>query len=160
MDAMQRIAAAVTPAAMASACGLVALGLDNQIARMSTRVRELAREHRDGLSPARHALVEAQVRVLDRRHGLYSRALLLVYGALFAFVVTSLLWLADGFLDIPAAFPVSLFGLGVAMLAAMAVIVVASINLARETVRAEASEVLADDAPAPPPQPARAAGRA
>jgi hypothetical protein len=142
---------------MASACGLVALGLDNQIARMSTRVRELAREHREGLSAARHALVEAQVRVLDRRHGLYSRALLLVYGALFAFVVTSLLWLADSFVEIPAAFPLILFGLGVGMLAAMAVLVVASIHLARDTVRAEAGEVLDDAGPAP--QPARAAGR-
>lgn len=154
---MERIAAAVTPAVMVSACGLVALGLDNQIARMSSRVRELAREHREaGLPAARRALVEAQVRVLDRRHGLYSRALLLVYGALFAFVVTSLLWLADAFVDIPPAFPVILFGVGVLMLAAMAVLVVAAIGLARETVRAEAGEVLPRSGAAPGGEPARA----
>jgi uncharacterized protein DUF2721 len=157
MDAMARIAAAVTPAVMVSACGLVALGLDNQVARMSSRVRELAREHREaGLPPARRALVEAQVRVLDRRHGLYSRALLLVYGALFAFVVTSLLWLGDAFVDIPPAFPVILFGVGVLMLAAMAVLVVAAIGLARETVRAEAGEVLPGPGAAPGGEPARA----
>jgi len=157
MDGVARIAAAVTPAVMVSACGLVALGLDNQIARMSSRVRELAREHRDaGVPPARRALVEAQVRVLDRRHGLYSRALLLVYGALFAFVVTSLLWLGDAFVAIPPAFPVILFGLGVGMLAAMALLVVAAIGLARETVRAEAGEVLPPAGTATPSEAARA----
>lgn len=150
MDAVARIAAAVTPAVMVSACGLVALGLDNQIARMSGRLRDLTREHRDPALPsARRELVEAQVRVLDRRHGLYSRALLLVYGALFAFVVTSLLWLGDAFLPIPPVFPVLLFALGVLMLAAMAVLVIAAIGLARETVRAEAGYAL-------PPRPGEA----
>ena len=32
---LQRIAQAVTPAVMVSACGLIALGLDNQVSRMS-----------------------------------------------------------------------------------------------------------------------------
>src|SRR3989337_1419441 len=45
-DAIQRIAAAVTPAVMVSACALIALGLDNQVSRMAMRLRELAREHR------------------------------------------------------------------------------------------------------------------
>ncbi len=156
---MARIAAAVTPAVMVSACGLVALGLDNQVSRMSGRLRELAREHREGsLTAARRALVEAQVRVLDRRHALYSRALLLVYGALFAFVVTTLLWLGDAFLAVPPAFPMLLFGLGVLMLAAMAVLVVAAITLARATVRAEADEVLPRPGAAPPPGSAARAG--
>jgi hypothetical protein len=157
MDALDPIAAAVTPAVMVSACGLIALGLDNQVSRMSSRLRDLAREHRGAsLPPARRALVEAQVKVLDRRHGLYSRALLLVYGACFAFVVTSLLWLAEAFLAIPRAFPVILFGLGVVMLAAMAVLVIAAIGLARATIRAEADEVLGPRGAPPPSRPARA----
>jgi hypothetical protein len=143
MNALQQITAAVTPAVMVSACGLIALGLDNQIARMSARLRELAREHRaDGVPAARRTTVAAQVAVLDRRHGLYFRALILDYGALFAFVVTSLLGLAQAFAPVPAEIPVIVFALGVLMLAAMAVVVIASIHLARVTIEAEASEVL------------------
>jgi hypothetical protein len=143
MDGLQQIAAAVTPAVMVSACGLIALGLDNQIARMSLRLRELAREHRDpGLADARRETVAAQVAVLDRRHGLYFRALILVYGALFAFVLTSLLWLAQAFVPIPIELPVVVFAVGVLMLAAMAVVAIASVYLARHTIQAEAAEVL------------------
>lgn len=159
MGALQQIAAAVTPAVMVSACGLIALGLDNQAARMAARLRDLAREWR-ALPPhaARRAAVAEQVEVLDRRHGLYSRALLLNYGALFAFVVTSLLWLAQAYWAVPPELPVLVFGLGVAMLAAMAVLVIAAISQARSTIEAEAGEVLRERR-APPgggsPAPAR-----
>ncbi|ABC81057.1 hypothetical protein Adeh_1283 [Anaeromyxobacter dehalogenans 2CP-C] len=144
---------------MVSACGLIALGLDNQAARMAARLRDLAREWR-ALPPhaARRGAVAEQVAVLDRRHGLYSRALLLNYGALFAFVVTSLLWLGQAYWSVPPELPVLVFGLGVAMLAAMAVLVIASITLARSTIEAEAAEVLRERR-APPasgrPAPAR-----
>jgi hypothetical protein len=143
--ALQQIAAAVTPAVMVSACGLVALGLDNQISRMSLRVRELVREHRaEGVGAARRAVLAEQVAILDRRHGLYSRALLLDYAALLAFVVTSLAWLAQPLLRIPSEIPVVVFAAGVAMLAAMAVFVIAAIRLARHTIESEAAEVLRD----------------
>ncbi len=144
MNSLQQIGAAVTPAVMVSACGLIALGLDNQISRMANRLRELAREHRSADSAAvRRAAIASQVAILDRRHALYFRALILVYAALFAFVVTSLLWLAQAFLAIPPEFPVAVFGFGVLMLAGMAVLVIAAIYLARTTIQAEAAEVLA-----------------
>src|SRR5512138_3122104 len=121
MNSLQQIAAAVTPAVMVSACGLIALGLDNQISRMSARLRDLVREARSASLPAsRRTLVAAQVAVLDRRHALYSRALLLNYGALFAFVLTSLLWLGQAVLPIPSEIPVLFFAVGVFALAAMA----------------------------------------
>jgi hypothetical protein len=119
--ALEHIAAALTPAVMVSACGLVALGLDNQIARMSGRLRELAREFRDDDAPSRRAVVARQVGVLELRHRLYSRAILLNYGALFAFVLTSLLWLGQAFLPISTVAPVVTFGLGVLLLAGMAI---------------------------------------
>ena len=120
--ALEHIAAAVTPAVMVSACGLVALGLDNQIARMSGRLRELAREFRDDESPPRRAVVARQVGVLELRHRLYSRAILLNYGALFSFVLTSLLWLGQAFLPISTVVPVVTFGVGVLLLAGMAIL--------------------------------------
>ena len=150
MTALQQIAAAVTPAVMVSACGLVALGLDNQISRMANRLRELAREHRSGsATEARRAAVAAQVAVLDRRHSLYFRALILNYSALLAFVLTSLLWLAQAAVPIPLELPVLVFALGVLMLAGMAVLVIAAIHLARNTIRAEAAEVLGPEGQEP-----------
>jgi hypothetical protein len=143
MEPLQQIAAAVTPAVMVSACGLIALGLDNQIARMGARLRELAREHRGAdLSRSRRGTIAAQVAVLDRRHGLYFRALILVYAAMFAFVLTSLLWLGQVFVPVPAELPFAVFALGVLMLAGMAVLAIASVHLARHTIQAEAGEVL------------------
>jgi hypothetical protein len=158
-QALQQIAAAVTPAVMVSACGLIALGLDNQTARMAARLRELAREWREldsegGLG--RRRLLARQVAVLDRRHGLYYRALLLNYGALFAFVVTSLLWLAQAFAPVPAEIPILAFAFGVAMLAGMAVLVISSIYLARHALLLEADEVLGRAAPGAGTHPARA----
>lgn len=140
--ALEHLAAAVTPAVMVSACGLIALGLDNQIARMSGRLRELTREFRDDEAPPRRSVVARQVIVLELRHRLYSRAILLNYGALFAFVLTSLLWLGQAVLPIGTSAPFVTFGLGVAMMAGMALYVIASIAQARRTVRAEAADIL------------------
>jgi hypothetical protein len=152
MNAYQQITAAVTPAVMVSACGLIALGLDNQISRMGLRLRELAREHRaEGVAPERRAAVARQVAVLDRRHGLYFRALILNYGALFAFVVTSLLWLGQGLAPLPAELPLVVFAMGLLMLAALAVLVIAAIHLARRTIEAEAAEVVAGGERRSPP---------
>jgi hypothetical protein len=143
MEPLQQIAAAVTPAVMVSACGLIALGLDNQISRMANRLRELVREHRTPGAPAeRRAAIAGQVAVLDKRHALYYRALILNYAAMFSFLVTSLLWLALALVPVPPGLPVLVFALGVLMLAAMAVLVIASIHLARTTVEAEAAEIL------------------
>jgi hypothetical protein len=146
MNELQQIAAAVTPAVMVSACGLVALGLDNQTARMANRLRELVREFRADDAPSRRNLLAHQVRVLDRRHALYSRALLLNYGALFAFVLTSLIWLGEAILPIPPVLPVVTFAIGVGLLAAMALLVIRSIMLARKTVKVEASDVIGERA--------------
>ena len=44
---------------------------------------------------------------------LYSRALLLNYGALFFFVVTSLFWLGQAALAIPTVIPIATFSAGV-----------------------------------------------
>jgi hypothetical protein len=143
MNPLQQIAAAVTPAVMVSACGLIALGLDNQTARMATRLRELSREWRElGQGGSRRALLAQQVRGFDRRHDLYYRALLLNYGALFSFVVTSLLWLLQAVWALPAGLPLLVFGAGVLMLAGMALLVIASIMSARTIIRAEAEEIL------------------
>jgi hypothetical protein len=147
---LQEIGAAVTPAVMVSACGLIALGLDNQISRMANRLRELAREHRSpDASSGRRAAVAHQVAILDRRHALYYRALILNYAALFAFVLTSLLWLAQAAFPLPPELPVVVFALGVLLLAGMAVLVIAAIHHARHTIEAEAAEVLGADGQEP-----------
>lgn len=142
-DSAQRIAAAVTPAVMVSACGLIALGLDNQAARMAHRLREMARELRglDVSSPQRDG-VEEQITVLGRRHRLYATALILNYGALFAFVLTSLFYLAQGVLALPTAIPIATFTLGVLMLGCMSLVVLASLRLARAAIILEQDRTL------------------
>jgi len=135
VDALQRITVAVTPAVMVSACALTALGLDNQAARMSARLRELAREFRElSSSDRRRDIVRQQVASFDERHRLLINALLLDYGALLSFVATSFLELAAGFLPVPLGLPMLVFAAGVAMLIAMAVFVMHSERRARSAI--------------------------
>jgi len=140
-DALQRIAVAVTPAVMVSACGLIALGLDNQTARLAMRLRDLIHEHRSA-EPLRRSLLRAQVVLLSRRHAIVARALLLDYGALFAFIVTSLLSLAQGLVALPAEIPFVSFLIGVLMLGATAILAMGSVFQARSALRLEEQEVL------------------
>jgi len=141
-DAVQRIAAAVTPAVMVSACGLLALGLDNQAARMTGRLRDLARELR-ALEPddARKKTIREETLVLARRHGLYVAALMCNYGALLAFVLTSATALAAIFHSSNAV-PLALFATGVVLLGAMAVCTLLSVRLSRRAIMHEEREVL------------------
>ena len=144
-DPLQRIAAAVVPAVMVSACGLIALGLDNQVSRMSMRLRELAREHRNRPeSPARRATLQKQIAAFDGRHRTLTRALQLNYGALLAFVVTSFVVLASGFVPVPPLVPLIIFAAGVAMLAAMALLVMSSMSRARSALTLERKELSAE----------------
>ena len=82
--------------------------------------------------------------MLDQRHGYYSRALLLNYGALFAFVTSSLLFFATLFSRLPRELAVAAFGVGVTFLAGMSAFAVAAIALARKTIHHEVEEILLD----------------
>jgi hypothetical protein len=149
-DALQRIAIAVTPAVMLSACGLIALGLDNQVSRMSARLRELVREHRDpAATPARRDLVARQVAAFDERHLILTRALQLDYGALLAFVLTSFLELSAGLVPTPRGLSLLVFAAGVVMLGGMATFVLMSLGRARAALTLEQEGLDASrDAPA------------
>jgi len=141
-DAIQRIAAAVTPAVMVSACALIALGLDNQVSRMAMRLRELAREHR--ALPAGHprrALLHSEVIAFDSRHQILTRALQLDYGALLAFIFTSLVELASGLLPVARGLAILPFGAGVVLLCGMSVYVMRSLHQARVALLLECREM-------------------
>jgi hypothetical protein len=140
-DAAQRIAVAVTPAVMVSACGLVALGLDNQVSRMSARLRDLSSRYR-ALAPGdeKRRLVRSQIELFDLRHRILTRALLLDYAALFLFVLTSLLSLAQGVVALPAEVPLFVFACGVVCLGGMAVYAIRSLRNARSALAIEQRE--------------------
>lgn len=142
LSSIRLIGTAVTPAVMVSGCGILATGLDNQIARMTTRMRDMMREWRtlpDG-HPRRPVLRE-EVAILDRRHALLARAIGLTYAALLSFVITSLLYLAKRHVDIPEALPVVPFSLGVVLLGTMAVFALASLRLSRHAIALERQEL-------------------
>ncbi|MHB8879386.1 MAG: DUF2721 domain-containing protein [Myxococcaceae bacterium] len=141
IDPLQRIAAAVTPAVMVSACGLVALGLDNQVGRMTNRVRDMTRELRQGnADPARVEVLRAQIRILARRHVFLVRALGLTYFALLTFVCTSLLYLAQGIVPVTLGVPLAVFSIGVAALGAVSVYALRAMVLSRAALRLEVGE--------------------
>ena len=157
ISSIRVIGAAVTPAVMVSACGILATGLDNQIGRMTTRMREMLREWRtlpEG-SPRREVL-RAEVAVLDRRHLLLARAMGLAYGALISFVMTSLLYLTQRRLNVPEVLPVVAFSLGVVLLGGIAVFALASLRLGRDAIALEKREMFINaELPVPTGEPRR-----
>jgi hypothetical protein len=147
---LRLIGAAVTPAVMVSGCGILATGLDNQVARMTTRARDMAREWRS--LPAGHPrreLLRQEIVILDRRHILLAQALMLDYAALLSFVVTSLLYLMQRQFSVPEGAPVVSFALGVVLLGGIAVYALASLRLSRQAIKLEMREVFEEPPSSP-----------
>lgn len=143
-DSFQRMAVAVTPAVMVSACGLLALGLDNQAARMSNRLRELTRELR--ALPPEHPLrlpLRRQMELFARRHQLLAYALICDYASLLSFVLASALSLAQGHAPdlVATLLPLVSFTVGVSGLAALALFAIASLYLSRAALKIEVKTV-------------------
>ncbi|MFP2929598.1 DUF2721 domain-containing protein [Pyxidicoccus sp. 3LG] len=151
ISSIRLIGTAVTPAVMVSACGIVATGLDNQIARMTARIRDMTREWR--LLPVGHPrreVLRLEVAILDRRHAILARAIGFTYWALLSFVVTSLLYLSKRQLDIPEFLPVTSFSLGVVLLGCVALLALASLRLSRRAIALERQEMFEEMGPPPP----------
>jgi len=154
LSSIRLIGAAVTPAVMVSGCGILATGLDNQVARMTTRVREMVREWRTlPEGHARRGLLRQEIVILDRRHALLAKALMLDYAALLSFVVTSLLYLVQRRFSVPEVAPVVSFLLGVALLGGIAVYALASLRLSRRAIRLEMKELFEEPPSSSPPHP-------
>lgn len=154
LSSLRLIGAAVTPAVMVSGCGILATGLDNQVARMTTRVRDMVREWRSlPEGHARRGLLRQEIVILDRRHALLAQALMLDYGALLSFVVTSLLYLVQRRFDVPEVAPVVSFLLGVVMLGGIAVFALLSLRLSRRAIRLEMRELFEESPPSSAPHP-------
>jgi hypothetical protein len=141
-DTLPRIASAVTPAVMVSACGLIALGLINLSQALGGRLRELTREHRAGTaSNLRRPVIRKQVAILGRRHLTVTWALFLDYGAILAFSLTSLLFLAHGAVAIPAFVEPLFFLVGVLLLCGSAGFAIAAVHLDGGALRLERLDV-------------------
>jgi hypothetical protein len=141
-DALPRIASAVTPAVMVSACGLIVLGLINLSQALSGRLRELAREHRAGpTSDVRRRVIRKQVAILARRHLTVTWAIFLVYGAILAFTVTSLLFLGHGAVSLPSFVEPTFFLAGVLLLCGASGFAIAAVHLDGGALRLERMDV-------------------
>jgi Protein of unknown function (DUF2721) len=155
LSSIRVIGAAVTPAVMVSACGILATGLDNQIARMTSRTREMLREWRSlAEGDPRREVLREEVAILDRRHLLLARAMGMAYGALIAFVMTSLLYLTQRRFSVPEILPVLSFSIGVVQLGFIAVFALASLRLGRDAIALEKREMfMAASLPVPTGEP-------
>ncbi|WP_407921765.1 DUF2721 domain-containing protein, partial [Corallococcus sp. AB049A] len=82
-SSIQLIGTAVTPAVMVAGCGILATGLDNQISRITARMRDMVREWRTlPEGHARRSLLREEVAIMDRRHAILARAIGSTYAAL------------------------------------------------------------------------------
>ncbi len=142
-NAFTQITVAVTPAVMVSTCALIALGLDNQVSRMSMRLRDLAHEfRRHDNTKARRSIIKIEVKILGKRHKMLTRALVCDYAALLAFVLTSLLSLTlETFASSPT-LPLTTFTLAVLFLIGTSLFTLTSLQLAGAALKLEQDEIL------------------
>lgn len=141
-SSIQLIGTAVTPAVMVSGCGILATGLDNQISRITSRLRDMVREWRTlPEGHPRRTLLRDEVAIMDRRHAILAKAIGFTYAALLAFVATSLLYLLRRSVPVPEALPVASFSLGVLLLGTTAVFALASLRLSRRAIAMERAEL-------------------
>ncbi|WP_225888523.1 DUF2721 domain-containing protein [Myxococcus xanthus] len=89
----------------------------------------------------RRAVLRQEVAILDRRHASLARAIAFTYTALLAFVMTSLLYLTKRQTQLPEALPVVSFSVGVWLLGATALLVLASLRLSRRAIKLERQEL-------------------
>lgn len=152
ISSIRVIGAAVTPAVMVSGCGILATGLDNQVARITTRIRDMVREWRTlPEGHRRRGVLRQEVAIMDRRHALLARALMLDYAAILSFVVTSLLYLLQRRFGVPEVAPVVSFSLGVVLLGGIAVFALASLRLSRRALALEKQELFEEASHPEPP---------
>ncbi|SEM63825.1 Protein of unknown function [Stigmatella aurantiaca] len=152
ISSIRVIGAAVTPAVMVSGCGILATGLDNQVARITTRIRDMVREWRTlPEGHRRRGVLRQEVAIMDRRHALLARALMLDYAAILSFVVTSLLYLLQRRFGVPEVAPVVSFSLGVVLLGGIAVFALASLRLSRRALALEKQELFEEPSHPEPP---------
>lgn len=152
LTSIRVIGAAVTPAVMVSACGILATGLDNQIGRMTSRTREMLREWRSlPEGHPRREVLRLEVAILDRRHLLLAQALGMDYAALLSFVMTSLLYLSQRRFGVPDVLPVMSFSVGVVLLGVIALFALASLRLGRAALELEKREMMDVQAQVPVP---------
>ncbi|SET71538.1 DUF2721 domain-containing protein [Stigmatella erecta] len=154
ISSIRVIGAAVTPAVMVSGCGILATGLDNQVARITTRIRDMVREWRTlPEGHRRRGVLRQEVAIMDRRHALLARALMLDYAAILSFVVTSLLYLLQRRFGVPEVAPVVSFSLGVVLLGSIAVFALASLRLSRRALALEKQELFEEPSAPSRPEP-------
>ncbi|RKH33228.1 DUF2721 domain-containing protein [Corallococcus llansteffanensis] len=147
-SSIQLIGTAVTPAVMVSGCGILATGLDNQISRITSRLRDMVREWRTlPEGHPRRTLLRDEVAIMDRRHAILAKAIGFTYAALLSFVATSLLYLLRRSVPVPEALPVASFSLGVLLLGTMAVFALASLRLSRRAIALEREDLFRDGPP-------------
>ncbi|WP_434346347.1 DUF2721 domain-containing protein [Myxococcus virescens] len=89
----------------------------------------------------RRAVLRQGGAILDRRHATLARAIAFTYTALLAFVMTSLLYLTKRQTQRPEALPVVSFSVGVLLLGATALLVLASLRLSRRAIKLERQEL-------------------
>lgn len=139
---LRLIGAAVTPAVMVSGCGILATGLDNQIARMTHRMREMLKELRAlPHGHSRRRVLKAEVEILDARHAILARAQMSAYAAMISFVLTSLLYLVQARLPVFGPLPLVTFAIGVCLIGTVAVFALGSLRLGRSAIRLEKEEM-------------------
>ncbi len=140
---LQFITSAIAPIVMVSAAGLLSMGVQSKNLHLADRVRMLMTEYRT-LTPEvanqqRRDQIVVQLVLFKRRIGLSQRALELIYIAMVAFVLTSLLLAATPWIGSAVAAPLTggVFVLGVLLLLAALVLEFWEMHLGMRTVDIE-----------------------
>ncbi len=141
---LQLITSAVTPVVMLSAAAALILGVNQKHSSLSDRLRTLAADFRRAeTSPERRLVIQAQVRLLDRRFRWTSLAHVWLHGSVAAFGLMVLVLTITPRTRFWNHVALGLFVLGDGLVLIAVLAEILELRLARETLEMEVVDVFA-----------------
>jgi Protein of unknown function (DUF2721) len=148
-DAMQVLAAAVTPVVLVSATAILISGSNSRYISISDRMRALAHEYRDpNCMEQRRITISRQMLTFEHRIHLVSWAVRALYTAVGAFITDALIISATLWRHMLAAATLPFFLFGIFLVVLAIVCQLLELQSSNRTIAIEISDVVGHDNPA------------
>jgi len=145
-DPLKVVATAVTPVVMVSATAILISGVNARYISISERVRALAREYRDPMTPdVRQRNIRRQTRVFHRRLRLVSWAARVLYAAAGSFAAVALLISLSVSRQTLLRATLALFLVGLALIVIAIVLQSLELQQSNKTIDLESADILNED---------------
>lgn len=141
-DYLKLISSVLTPIALISGVGLIALTIQNRYGRVIDRIRSFSREYINQRDEKMREIVKDQIKILLRRGELLRNAMFLLFLTIFFTILSSLSILVSFILDQMLILSLVFFVSGLISLMVGMITILAEIFISYSAVKREANEII------------------